>query len=223
MTLDIKTCGMKDEAAIAAALSRGTSHIGFISFAKSPRHLDLDAMAALRRVVGDRALTVVVSVDPDDDFLADVARRVSPDWLQFHGREAPERVAEVKERFGLPVMKALPIGVAEDVAAVAAYQGVADRLLLDAKKPKGSDLPGGNGVVFDWRLLDALDGQTRYMLSGGLDADNVADALGRPGLSGLDVSSGLERAPGVKDVALIHRFFDAIEAAGAHSQERKAS
>ncbi|SKA03549.1 phosphoribosylanthranilate isomerase [Consotaella salsifontis] len=228
MALDIKTCGMKDEAAIEAALSRGASHVGFISFPRSPRHLEIEAMAALRRLVGSRALVTVVAVDPDDALLDKIVASVSPDWLQLHGHETPERVLEVKQRFSRPVMKAVSIGSAEDVGRVATYLPVADRLLLDAKRPKGSALPGGNGVSFDWRLLDALDDGTLYMLSGGLDAGNVGGALGRRGVTGLDVSSGLESAPGVKDVSLIHRFFDALEAAGqapapGKTQERKAS
>ncbi|MBC8129806.1 MAG: phosphoribosylanthranilate isomerase [Rhizobiaceae bacterium] len=210
MTLDIKICGLRTTDAITAATGRGATHVGFIHFEKSPRHLTIAEMAALRPAVSGADL-VVVLVDPDDATVEAIARAVRPDMLQLHGRETPERVAKVRALTGLPVMKALSIGTAEDLARVASYRGVADRLLLDAKRPKGSELPGGNGVSFDWRLLAALDADVTYMLSGGLDALNVLEAVGDIRPAGIDVSSGVETSPGVKDIGLIHGFFDALE------------
>jgi phosphoribosylanthranilate isomerase len=216
MTLDIKICGLKTPEAIAAVLARGASHVGFIHFPKSPRHLSVADMAALRPSVR-RAKLVVVTVDADDALIDAIVAEVKPDMLQLHGHESPGRVAEIRERSGLPVIKAISIGSAEDVAGVAAYRDAADLLLLDAKKPKGSALPGGNGVAFDWDLLAALDPGLRYMLSGGLDAGNVDAALRRARPGGIDVSSGVERAPGAKDIGLIHGFFDVLDAEAAAS------
>lgn len=215
MALDIKICGLKTAEAIEAAVGRGATHIGFVHFARSPRHLTVAEMAALRPAAGGAAL-VVVLVDPADEVIEAVAGTVRPDMLQLHGGETLERVAAVRRLGGLPVMKALAVGSAADLAAVSAYRGIADRLLLDAKRPAGSALPGGNGVRFDWGLLAALDPALPYMLSGGLDAGNVGDALRRVRPAGIDVSSGVESRPGVKDVGLVHRFFDALDRAAAH-------
>ncbi|MEF2550744.1 phosphoribosylanthranilate isomerase [Aurantimonas sp. A2-1-M11] len=224
---DVKICGLSTPETMAAALERGASHVGFVHFAKSPRHLDIAPMAVLVRQVAGRAETVVVTVDPDDALIERFAREVKPDWLQLHGRETPERVRDIKARTGLKVMKALPVATAADLAAVAPYLGVADRILLDSKRPKGSDLPGGNGVSFDWTLLSAaeagLDPQMGYMLSGGIDADNVADALAIADPSGIDVSSGVESAPGIKDVGRMHRFFDALDRLGEPARKARIS
>ncbi|KQT83988.1 phosphoribosylanthranilate isomerase [Aurantimonas sp. Leaf443] len=220
---DVKICGLSTRETIDAALSRGASHVGFVHFLKSPRHLDLRAMAELAGHVGARARTVVVTVDPDDGLLDEIARLVRPDMIQLHGRETPERVAAVRARTGLGVMKAISIGTPEDVAGVARYREAADRLLLDAKRPKDSVLPGGNGVSFDWRLLAALDPALAPMLSGGLDAGNVGAALAIARPAGLDVSSGVESAPGVKDVSRIHSFFDALELALGGQDRARAS
>ena len=218
----VKICGLSTPEAVDAAIARGASHVGFVHFAKSPRHLDFEPMAELARHVAGRAETVIVTVDPDDALLDRFVREVKPDWLQLHGRETPERVAEIRERTGLKVMKALPVAESADLAAVAAYRGVADRILLDSRRPKGSNLPGGNGVAFDWTLLTGLDPDLAYVLSGGLDAGNVeaAVAVARP--AGIDVSSGVESAPGVKDMARIHAFFDALDRASAAPEPIKA-
>ena len=204
---------MKDEAAIEAALARGADEIGLVHFGPSPRHLPVEAMAHLRDHVGERARVTVVTVDADDALVLDIARHVCPDTLQLHGSELPPRVTAVKTLTGLLVTKALAVGAADDLSAIEHHRAAADRLLLDAKRPKGSALPGGNGVSFDWGLLAAVKPGIDYMLSGGLNAGNVADALRRVRPFGLDVSSGVESAPGVKDVALIHRFFDALDSA----------
>ncbi|MGE3306406.1 MAG: phosphoribosylanthranilate isomerase [Rhizobiaceae bacterium] len=215
MPIDIKICGLKTPEAIAAALDGGASHIGFIFFAKSPRNIDPADAGRLREAARGRALAVAVTVDADDATLDRIVATMSPDMLQLHGKETPERVAAVKARYGLPVIKALSVSTAEDIAAADAYRGIADRLLFDAKAPKGSELPGGNGVSFDWALLAGIDPTVDYLLSGGLTAANVGAALRIARPPGLDVSSGVESAPGVKDAALIAAFFRAVRQAEA--------
>lgn len=210
MVLDIKICGLKTPDAVAAALDGGAPHIGFIFFPKSPRHITPLEAAALRGAAKGRAKVVAVTVDADDATLDAIVDAVKPDMLQLHGHETPERVRIVKDRYGLPVMKAFAIREASDLEAITPYKGVADRFLFDAKPPKGADLPGGNGVSFDWSLLDALDEGVDYMLSGGLNAGNIAEALQKTRAPGIDISSGVERAPGEKDVRLIEEFFQAI-------------
>lgn len=215
MTLDIKICGLKTVAAVDAALAGGASHVGFIFFEKSPRHIGLDEAARLSARAGGKAKSVAVTVDADDAKLDAIVAAMLPDMLQLHGHETPTRVAEVKARYGLPVMKAFSVSDAADLEGIAPYRGTADRFLFDARPPKGSDLPGGNGVSFDWRLLAALDPGLDYMLSGGLNAGNIGDALRRASPPGIDISSGVESAPGIKDPALIAKFFEAVEAARA--------
>ncbi len=215
MTLDIKICGLKTEPAIAAALEGGATHVGFIFFEKSPRHVTVEAAARLRRTAERRAAAVAVSVDAGDEMLERIVEGVRPDLLQLHGRESPARVAAIKERYGLPVMKAVPIREAGDLSLIEAYRNVADRLLLDAKPPAGAELPGGNGVPFDWSLLASLDAEFNYMLSGGLDAANIGAALKTAKPRGIDVSSGVETAPGEKDPDLIRAFFAAVSTARA--------
>ncbi len=219
MGLDIKICGLKTPEAVAAALDGGATHVGFIFFPKSPRHVTPAQAAALRAAARGRAQAVAVTVDADDATLDGIVAAIAPDMLQLHGAETPERVAAVKARYGLPVMKAFSIREAGDFAAVTPFRGVADRFLFDAKPPKGSELPGGNGVSFDWSLLAALDADVDYMLSGGLNAANIAEALARTRAPGVDVSSGVERAPGEKDVRLIEEFFRAVAAARSELTE----
>lgn len=216
MTLDIKICGLKTPEALEAVLGEGASHVGFIFFEKSPRHVSPEAAGALRRQARGRALTVAVTVDADDDLLDAIVEAMAPDMLQLHGKESPERAAAVKARHRLPVMKAFSISEAGDLAAIAPYRGIADRFLFDAKPPRGSDLPGGNGVSFDWGLLAGLDPGVDYMLSGGLNAANIGDALHLANPPGIDISSGVESAPGVKDAALIADFFQAVRKARQH-------
>lgn len=213
MSLDIKICGLKTPDAVDAALREGASHVGFIFFEKSPRHVEPGLAAVLREAARGQAQAVAVTVDADDARLDAIVAAMKPDMLQLHGRETPERVAAVKARYGLPAMKAFSISDAGDLDKIEPYKGIADRFLFDAKPPKGSDLPGGNGVAFDWRLLAGLDRDVDYMLSGGLNAANVGDALRSANPPGLDISSGVERAPGVKDAVLIAEFFKSVRAA----------
>ncbi len=210
--MDIKICGLSTAEAVSAALAGGASHVGFIFFDKSPRHVDPQSAGVLRRGARGRALAVAVTVDADDAMLDAIVAAMEPDMLQLHGRETPERVAAVKARHGLPVMKAFSVSASADLEPVKAYRGIADRFLFDAKPPKGSTLPGGNGVAFDWRVLAGLDPSVDYMLSGGLNKANVGEALRLLSPPGIDVSSGVESAPGQKDVALIEAFLEAVSA-----------
>lgn len=210
MTL-IKICGLSSPEAVDRAALLYADMAGFIFFEKSPRHVTAASAAALAERARGRGLqTVAVTVDMDDAGLAEIVAKVKPGMLQLHGDESPARVGDVKARFGLPVMKAFAIREASDFEQVAAYRGIADRLLFDAKPPKGSDLPGGNGVSFDWRLLATLDGTASYMLSGGLTKDNVGEALLISGAKAVDVSSGVESAPGVKDLGMMDAFVQAV-------------
>lgn len=222
MITDVKICGLKTPEAVAAALDGGATHIGFIFFPKSPRNVTPAEAAALRAAAAGRAKVVAVTVDADDAALDEIVAALQPDMLQLHGHETPERVRTVKERYGLPVVKALSVREAADLDAIAAYKGIADRFLFDAKPPKGSGLPGGNGVSFDWNLLAALDADVDYMLSGGLNAGNIAEALHGTHAPGIDISSGVERAPGEKDVRLIEEFFQAIAKADATPSAKRA-
>lgn len=213
MALDIKICGLKTDKALAAALAGGASHVGFIFFAKSPRYVEPAQARRLREAAIGKAKAVAVTVDAGDTLLDEVVETMQPDMLQLHGSETPERVAELKARYGLPVMKALAVSAAADLGQIKLFVGIADRFLFDAKPPKGSELPGGNGVAFDWRILAGLDAGVDYMLSGGLNAANIGDALRLANPPGLDISSGVESAPGVKDPALIEQFFRAVRTA----------
>ena len=213
MPLDIKICGLSTLETVAAALDGGASNVGFIFFPKSPRNVAPADAGRLREAARGRAQAVAVTVDASDDQLQAIIDAMAPDILQLHGKETPARVAEVRERFLLPVMKAISVETPDDLIHVHAYDEVADRLLLDAKAPKESQLPGGNGIAFDWRLVAALDTNLDYMLSGGLNAGNIAEALAIANPPGIDVSSGVESAPGVKDVERIRAFFAAVEAA----------
>ncbi|KQZ82985.1 N-(5'-phosphoribosyl)anthranilate isomerase [Mesorhizobium sp. Root157] len=212
-TLDIKICGLKTGVALAAALVGGASHVGFIFFPKSPRNVAPSEAGRLRKLASGRAKAVAVTVDADDAFLDTIVAEMQPDMLQLHGSESPERVSDLKARHGLPVMKAFPVRETADLAAITPYRGVVDRFLFDAKPPKGSQLPGGNGVSFDWTILARLDAGVDYMLSGGLNAANIREALQLANPPAIDISSGVESAPGVKDAALIEQFFKAVRAA----------
>ena len=213
--MDIKICGLKTTEALEATIAGGASHAGFIFFAKSPRYIDPGAAAPLAaRAKQASVVPVAVTVDADDAFLDAIVAAMRPSMLQLHGRETPERVAELKARHGLPVMKALAISTADDLAKRQPYEGIVDRFLFDAKPPKGSELPGGNAVSFDWSLLARLPADVDYLLSGGIDAKNVGEAIAIANPPGLDLSSGVESAPGVKDVGLIEAFFATVRALG---------
>lgn len=215
MKPDIKICGLKTPEAVERALSRGATHIGFIFFPKSPRHIEPDLAGRLAEAARGRAKVVAVTVDADNDDLDEIVDLLRPDILQLHGQESPDRVLTIRALYGLPVMKAFSVREAADLEKIDPYIGIVERFLFDAKPPKGSELPGGNGVSFDWTLLQSLDGSVDYMLSGGLNRENVAEALAVTHAPGIDISSGVESAPGVKDVAMIDTFFDAVKEAGS--------
>ncbi|WP_438751149.1 phosphoribosylanthranilate isomerase [Pararhizobium sp. O133] len=219
MKTEVKICGLKTAEAVDKAVALGASHTGFIFFPKSPRNIEPDDAGRLAERIRGRAKIVAVTVDADSDVLDEIVSALSPDMLQLHGNESPERVLTVKAVYGLPVIKALSIRDADDLRRIEPYIGIADRFLFDAKPPKGSELPGGNGVSFDWRLLDTLDDSVDYMLSGGLNADNVGEALALTGAKAVDTSSGVESAPGVKDLKRMEEFFDAIARAEADMAE----
>lgn len=202
----IKICGLSTPETLDAALAAGADWVGFVRFPRSPRHVGLEAARALSSRARGRAQRVVLLVDPDADALAAAVEAIDPDLIQLHGRESPERVAAIRAATGRPVMKALGIAARRDLEKVPAYAGVADRILLDAKPPPGADLPGGNGEPFDWGILDGARLPPGTMLSGGLAAANVAAALARTGLEAVDVSSGVESDPGVKDPEKIAAF-----------------
>ncbi len=206
--MDIKICGLSTAESVAAALEGGASHIGFIFFEKSPRNVTPQQAALLAAPARGKVRRVAVTVDAGDDFLDAIVATMQPDMLQLHGKETPQRISDLKQRHGLPVMKAFAIEQREDFDAIAPYRAVADAFLFDAKPPRESRLPGGNGVSFDWALLQALDRDLPYMLSGGLNLANLREALTIAHPPGIDVSSGVETAPGVKSAALIRRFLD---------------
>ncbi len=228
MSAIVKICGLSTAPSLDAALDAGADVVGFVFFEKSPRHLSLDQAHALARRARGRAEIAVLTVDAPDEALRAIVAAVAPDFLQLHGRETPRRVADLKRSLGLPTIKAIGVGAVEDLALADNYAGVADRLLFDAKAPRDARHPGGNGVAFDWRLLAGLDLARPWLLSGGLDALNVADAIAVTGARGVDVSSGVESAPGVKDIGKIAAFVAAARAAfsraahGRHSALQEA-
>jgi phosphoribosylanthranilate isomerase len=213
MSVLIKICGLKTPAALEAALAAGADLVGFVFFPSSPRHIGFEAARMLGERVRTGARKVAVSVDANDELLKKCIDALKPDLLQLHGKETPERVAVIRSRFGLPVMKALPVTERADLSSVHLYAKVADLLMFDARAPRGATRPGGLGKAFDWRLLKNLELRVPFMLSGGLDAGNVGEALRTTCANGLDVSSGVERAPGEKDVDKIRAFIRAAREA----------
>jgi phosphoribosylanthranilate isomerase len=213
MSVLVKICGLSTPETLEAALAAGADMVGFVFFEASPRHVSLARARELGRQVNDRALKVALSVDADDKLLANCIEALQPQILQLHGRESVARVRDIKQSFGLPVMKAMAVETATDLDALPTYAAVADRILFDARAPKDATRPGGLGKTFDWQLLHQLDLALPFMVSGGLDAGNVAEALRVSGAGGVDVSSGVESAPGVKDVAKIRAFIAAARAA----------
>ena len=223
MSLIVKICGLSTEETLDAALAAGADMVGFVFFPPSPRFLSPEHAAELAVRVGGRAETVALTVDMDDAGIAAIVESVQPDWLQLHGRETPDRVAEVRKRFGRQVMKAVPIATAADLERADRYMKVADRLLLDARPPRDATRPGGNGAPFDWTLLAGFDPDIPWLLSGGLAPGNVAQAVATTGAPGVDVSSGVESAPGRKEANLIRAFIANARGAGAAPMQRAAS
>jgi phosphoribosylanthranilate isomerase len=212
----IKICGIKSGAVLDATIAAGADIAGFVHFPRSPRHIDLDTVGELISAARGRIESCVLLVNPDNTLVAQVAA-LGPDWIQLHGPETPHRVETIREEAGIAVIKACPVGSAEDLAAAAAFAEVADRMLFDAKPPRHADRPGGWGESFDWSLLKLLDRELPFMLSGGLTPDSVASAVRTVRPLGVDVSSGVETAPGVKDVKLIEAFIRNARAAGTET------
>ncbi len=212
MSLIVKICGLSTRETLDVALDAGADMVGFVFFPPSPRHLALDVGRDLGQAVKGRAAKVALTVDADDATLAGVVEALQPDLLQLHGRETPARLTEIKQKFGLPVMKALPVETSADLAVLSGYRDVADRILFDARAPKDATRPGGLGAVFDWHVLENLDLALPFMVSGGLHAGNVAEAVRVTRAGGVDVSSGVERAAGIKDPEMIRAFIRAARA-----------
>ena len=206
----VKICGVTDAAALDAALAGGARYVGLVFHAKSPRHLSITNAAALAARARGRAGIVAVTVDAPDDLLAEIARAVRPDWIQAHGRETPARLAQIAGFAGRGVIKAVGVGRAGDLdAALATYEQAADMLLFDAKPPPGAGRPGGNAIAFDWAILKGRSPRRPWFLSGGLTPENVAQGIAASGAALVDVSSGVESAPGLKDPARIAAFLAA--------------
>ena len=207
----VKICGLTRRQDVDAVVAAGADYIGLNFFAKSPPYVTAPQARALALATPVGMARVGLFVDADDAFLDAVLAEVPLDMLQLHGHESPERMAALRARFGLPLIKVVSVASAEDLSALTTYGRVADMLLVDAKAPKGAVLPGGNGVAFDWRLIAGRRWPVPWMLAGGLNADNVADAIALTGARQVDVSSGVESAPGVKDVDKIARFVVAAQ------------
>jgi phosphoribosylanthranilate isomerase len=218
--VEIKICGIKDLAAMDAALDAGADLVGLVFFSASPRAVTPAAAAMLAARARGRALIAALAVDADDSLLRAIAEEIAPDLFQLHGKETPARTADIRERYGKPVAKALPIESAEDLKAVASYAAAADRILFDARPPRDATRPGGHGRAFDWHLLAHAPRTKPVMLSGGLDADNVARAIEIMRPDAVDVSSGVEKSPGVKDPVKIKRFIANARAASVALAEQ---
>ena len=212
MSLLVKICGLSTRETLDVALDAGADMVGFVFFPPSPRHIDLAAISKLADVARGRAEIVVLTVDAADEVLDQIVQQVRPDWLQLHGTESVDAVTAFKRAFGVRVMKALPIAARGDLDRIPRYAAVADRILFDARPPREATRPGGLGAAFDWHLLEKLDLALPFMVSGGLHADNVAEAVRVTRAGGVDVSSGVERAPGVKDPEMIRAFIRAARA-----------
>jgi phosphoribosylanthranilate isomerase len=212
MSLIVKICGLSTRETLDAALQAGADMVGFVFFPPSPRHLSLEKARDLGRQAKGRATKVALSVDADDATLGNIVDALQPDILQLHGRETVARVRDIKQKFGLLVMKAIPVETSADLAPLPGYAAVADRILFDARAPKDATRPGGLGAVFDWHVLEGLDLKLPFMVSGGLDAGNVAEAIRVTRAGGVDVSSGVESAPGIKDPDMIRAFIRAARA-----------
>jgi phosphoribosylanthranilate isomerase len=214
MPVEVKICGLSTPETVDAAVDAGADLIGLVFFPRSPRNVSLEQAAALAARARGKAKIVTLVVDADDALLTAIARDVQPDLIQAHGSETPERVADIARLTSLPVIKAIRVATDADIAAAADYSTVASLILYDAKAPEtlGSSLPGGNGHAFDWGLLEG-EKRPAFMLAGGLTPENVADAIRQTGAPVVDVSSGVESAPGIKDIGLIRKFIEAAKAA----------
>lgn len=219
----VKICGLSTPETLDVALDAGADMVGFVFFPPSPRHVSLGAARDLGRRVAGRAQKVALAVDADDETLENSIDALQPDILQLHGGESIARVRDIKARFGLPVMKVIGVETKADLDKVAGYAAVADRILFDARAPKEATRPGGLGVPFDWNLLEGLKLDVPFMVSGGMNSDNVAEAMRVTRAPGVDISSGVESAPGVKDPGMIRDFIRAVRDADAMFNKKQAN
>lgn len=214
MSVQVKICGITTEAALDAAIDGGADYVGFVFFPKSPRNVDIATAKRLANRVGDKVKVVALTVDASDDLVTDINDAIGPDFFQLHGTESVDRIEAVTCMTGRPAIKAVAISTEDDVHRAETFLPVAELILFDAKPPTRTDaLPGGNGIAFDWSLIANVADSVPYMLSGGLTPDNVAAAIQQTGAKIVDVSSGVESAPGVKDPVLIRRFLEAAKTA----------
>jgi len=212
MSLLVKICGLSTRETLDVALGAGADMVGFVFFPPSPRHVSLETARGLGRQVNGRAIKVALTVDADDATLENIVETLKPDVLQLHGQETVARLRDIKQKFAVQVMKVLAVEHTADLAPLPGYAAVADRILFDARAPKGATRPGGLGAVFDWHVLEKLDLALPFMVSGGLNASNVGEAARITRAGGVDVSSGVERAAGIKDPAMIEAFIRAARA-----------
>jgi len=210
---EAKICGIKTRDALAAALDGGADYVGFVFFPPSPRHLDMSTARSLAEEARGKTRIVALTVDADDAVLDEIANVIAPDFFQLHGSETLERVADVKAKFARKIIKAIPVRTSDDASAARTYTKVADLILFDAKAPSDASRPGGHGRTFDWTALAAISQEIPFMLSGGLTPGNVEDAVRLTRPQAVDVSSGVETSPGVKDADLIRRFLQAVKTA----------
>jgi len=217
MAAKVKICGLKTREVLDAALEAGADYVGLVVYPPSPRHIEAEAAAPLAACARGRAAIVALLVDPDDALVRRAAEQIAPDIIQLHGSETPARAAAIGALARARIMKAIKVETAGDAAAAFAFAGAADMILFDAKAPDdlAGALPGGNGLTFDWHVLEGVRGKLDYMLSGGLTPDNVATAIRLTGAAAVDVSSGVESRPGVKDPGLIRRFIAAAKSSAA--------
>src|SRR6202051_1344427 len=212
MSLIVKICGLSTRETLDVALDAGADMVGFVFFPPSPRHLNLETARELGRQAKGSAVKVALTVDADDATLANIVEALAPDILQLHGKETVARLRDIRQKFATELMKVIAVETAADLASLPGYAAAADRILFDAHAPKGATRPGGLGAVFDWHVLENLDLKLPFMVSGGLNAENVAEAVRVTGAGGVDISSGVERAPGVKDPEMIREFIRAARA-----------
>ncbi len=213
MSLHVKICGLSEETTLRAAIDAGADMVGFVHFPKSPRHVSLARAAELKKIVPVHVASVVVTVHPDDALIENIISTLAPTYLQLHGNESAARVADIRSRFPQQkLIHAIPVSSAADLGQTVHYESLVDMLMFDAKPPAGTTLPGGNGVAFDWNLLKGFETYLPWLLSGGLTPENVAEAIAQSGAKFVDVSSGVERAAGVKDADKIRAFIKAAKA-----------
>jgi phosphoribosylanthranilate isomerase len=223
MPFAVKICGLSTRETLEAAIDAGADMVGFVFFEASPRHISLGTARDLGQIVKGRALKVALTVDADDATLANIVEALRPNMLQLHGNESVARVRDIKQTFGIPVMKVVAVSTAQDLDVLPGFAAVSDRILFDARAPKDATRPGGLGVPFDWNLLKGLRLDIPFMLSGGLTAANVADAIRIARPDGVDVSSGVESGPGIKDIGMIRDFIRAARAADVSKSNQKAA